>query len=184
LDDLYHQANANVARITGTTTTSMIAVELMRSNRSAAAIGPFGSKTPDDWQEAVSNAVHPTGQRYTLFRRGPRCRLLFLLIEWRSIRWIDDRIRNTPLPPMVGAGEVNDLIDPATDHGLHDVASRARRSGQLQAPPAHDASIRTGPLKVKSGRHMLYLAAPRCDCPERSEGQYAGAWQSSHPQEP
>jgi len=31
---------------------------------------------------------------------------------------------------------------------------------------------------------MLYLAAPRCDCPERSEGQYARAWQSSHPQEP
>ena len=48
LDDLYHQANARVARITGTTTTSMIAVELMRRSRSADAIGPFGSNTPAD----------------------------------------------------------------------------------------------------------------------------------------
>jgi hypothetical protein len=34
LDDRYHQANANVATITGITTTSMIAVELIfRSKR-------------------------------------------------------------------------------------------------------------------------------------------------------
>src|SRR5262249_30027105 len=32
--------------ITGTTTTSMIAVELMRSSRSADAIGPLGSRIP------------------------------------------------------------------------------------------------------------------------------------------
>jgi hypothetical protein len=35
----------------------------------------------------------------------------FLLIERDPIRWIDDRIRNAPLPPMGGAGKVNDLID-------------------------------------------------------------------------
>jgi hypothetical protein len=48
LDDLYHQANANVATIAGITTTSMIAVELMSRRRSADAIGPFGSITPAD----------------------------------------------------------------------------------------------------------------------------------------
>src|SRR5262245_46448710 len=55
LDDRYHQANTNVARITGTTTTSMIAVELIRSSRSAAAIGPCGSRTPC-WEQAPSAA--------------------------------------------------------------------------------------------------------------------------------
>src|ERR1700756_1945145 len=58
LDDRYHQANANVATITGTTTTSMIAVELIRISRSADAIGPCGSRTP--WEQALSITVATT----------------------------------------------------------------------------------------------------------------------------
>jgi hypothetical protein len=46
LDDLYQQANARVARIMGTATTSMIAVALIRSSRSAAAVDPRGSNMP------------------------------------------------------------------------------------------------------------------------------------------
>src|SRR5262249_37483137 len=57
LDDRYHQAHANVATITGITTTSMIAVELIRRSRSAAAIGPFGSRMPP---EQPPSAVAPT----------------------------------------------------------------------------------------------------------------------------
>jgi hypothetical protein len=37
-----------VATITGITTTSMIAVELIRRSRSADAIGPCGSRTPPE----------------------------------------------------------------------------------------------------------------------------------------
>src|SRR5260370_31470051 len=55
LDDRYHQANTNVAMITGTTTTSMIAVELIRRSRCADAIGPCGSRTP--WEQAPSAAA-------------------------------------------------------------------------------------------------------------------------------
>src|SRR5262245_34155440 len=56
LDDLYHQANTNVAMITGTTTTSMIAVELIRRSRCADAIGPCGSRMPC---EQAPSAVAP-----------------------------------------------------------------------------------------------------------------------------
>src|SRR6267378_468024 len=63
LDDLYHQANPKVARITGTTTTSMIAVELMRRRSSCDAIGPRGSSTPACRQEETSTAAHTTSQR-------------------------------------------------------------------------------------------------------------------------
>src|SRR5262249_45133995 len=52
LDARYHQANANVATITGITTTSMIAVELIRRSRCADAIGPCGSRIP--WEQAPS----------------------------------------------------------------------------------------------------------------------------------
>src|SRR5579871_1366820 len=48
LEDRYHHANPSVARITGTTTTSMIAVELIMSNRSAAAMGPCGLRMPSE----------------------------------------------------------------------------------------------------------------------------------------
>src|SRR5215471_3047735 len=60
LDARYHQANAKVATITGITTTSMIAVELMRRSRSADAIGPCGSNTPAGAQEERRMAA-PTG---------------------------------------------------------------------------------------------------------------------------
>src|SRR6516165_1044672 len=63
-DDLYHQANPNVARITGTTTTSMIAVELSKSSSWADAIGPCGSSTPVCWQEATRTAAPVIGHRY------------------------------------------------------------------------------------------------------------------------
>src|SRR3981081_1085665 len=54
-DDRYNQANPYVAMITGTTTTSMIAVELIRRSRCADAIGPCGSRTP--WEQAPSAAA-------------------------------------------------------------------------------------------------------------------------------
>src|SRR6516165_10813418 len=60
LDARYHQANAKVATITGTTTTSMIAVELIRRSRSADAIGPCGSRMPP---EQPPSAVTPTKAR-------------------------------------------------------------------------------------------------------------------------
>src|SRR5215469_6611337 len=63
LDDRYHQANASVATITGTTTTNMIAVELIRISRSADAIGPCGSNTPGGAQEATRRAAPTAGQR-------------------------------------------------------------------------------------------------------------------------
>ena len=53
LDALYHQAKAKVARTTGTTTTSMMAIELINSSRSADAIGPFGSRTPSEQPPSV-----------------------------------------------------------------------------------------------------------------------------------
>src|SRR6516165_12256967 len=55
LDARYHQANSKVATITGITTTSMIAVELMRRSRSADAIGPWGSRMP--WEQPPSAAA-------------------------------------------------------------------------------------------------------------------------------
>ena len=63
MEDRYHQANAKVATMTGTTTTSMIAVELMRRSRCAEAIGPCGSNTPADLQEARRMAAPGTDQR-------------------------------------------------------------------------------------------------------------------------
>src|SRR5262249_21245590 len=66
LDARYHQENANVARITGITTTSMIAVELIRSSRSAAAIGPCGSRTP--WEQAPSVRVATRTSASTAYR--------------------------------------------------------------------------------------------------------------------
>src|SRR6266478_5389531 len=70
LDDLYHQANPKVARITGTTTTSIIAVELIRRSRSCNAIGPCGSSTPLWLHEEKRTAAHTTSQRSKLTRRG------------------------------------------------------------------------------------------------------------------
>src|SRR5262249_9069197 len=55
LDALYHQAKPSVATITGMTTTSMIAVELIISSCSAEAIGPFGSNKP--WSQPASIAT-------------------------------------------------------------------------------------------------------------------------------
>src|SRR5215831_10981629 len=73
LDDLYHQANPKVARITGTTTTSMMAVELTRRSSSCDAIGPCGSSTPCWLQEQTNAAAHVSSQRSKPGRRGP-CR--------------------------------------------------------------------------------------------------------------
>src|SRR6266566_5143807 len=70
LDDRYHQANPSVARITGTTTTSMIAVELISRSRSADAIGPCGSSTPVWRQEETSTAAQTTSERRKLERRA------------------------------------------------------------------------------------------------------------------
>src|SRR5277367_5721085 len=44
LEDLYHQANPRVARIIGTTTTSMISVVLISRSNCADATGPCGSR--------------------------------------------------------------------------------------------------------------------------------------------
>src|SRR5438132_4068379 len=74
-DDRYHQANAKVARTTGTTTTSMIAVELISRSSSCAAIGPCGSSTPTWRQEATTTAAHTTSPRSKREWRG-RCRAL------------------------------------------------------------------------------------------------------------
>src|SRR6266567_1777009 len=60
-DDLYHQAKPKVARITVITTTSMIAVELMRSSRSAADMGPFGLRTPSEQPPSVAVPIKTTG---------------------------------------------------------------------------------------------------------------------------
>src|SRR5579871_5126524 len=57
LDERYHQANANVATITGITTTSMIAVELIRRSRCADAIGPCGSTTPPEQPARKGSAI-------------------------------------------------------------------------------------------------------------------------------
>src|ERR1700761_3510632 len=72
LDDRYHQVNARVATMTGITTTSIIAVELIRRRRSADEIGPCGSKMPVCWQEATRKAAPTTGQRNWRAQRG-RC---------------------------------------------------------------------------------------------------------------
>src|SRR5262249_57687409 len=77
-DDRYHQANAKVARITGTTTTSMIAVELIRRSRSAEAIGPCGSNRPAGAQEVRRMAAPTAGQRSKRERRGPYRKPVFL----------------------------------------------------------------------------------------------------------
>ena len=66
LDARYHQANTNVAMITGTTTTSMIAVELIRRSRCADAIGPCGSRTP--WEQAPSVTVATRTSASTAYR--------------------------------------------------------------------------------------------------------------------
>src|SRR6516165_94153 len=81
LEERYHQANAKVATITGTTTTSMIAVELIRRSRSAVAIGPCGSNTPARWQDATRKAAPTTAQRTRRDRRKRHCRPAALLIE-------------------------------------------------------------------------------------------------------
>jgi hypothetical protein len=81
LDDRYHQANTNVAMITGTTTTSMIAVELIRRSRSADAIGPCGFNTPAGWQDATRKAAPSTGQQ-SRPERQERCGELVLLIYY------------------------------------------------------------------------------------------------------
>src|SRR5215831_5398961 len=81
LDDRYHQANAKVATITGITTTSMIAVELIRRSRSADAIGPCGSSTPAGAQEVRRMAVLITDQRSRRDRRKRHGERASLLIE-------------------------------------------------------------------------------------------------------
>src|SRR5690348_321973 len=75
-DDLYHQANPNVARITGSTTTSIIAVELSKSSSSADAIGPCGSSTPVCWQEATRTAAPVISHRSKRERRPRLCPVL------------------------------------------------------------------------------------------------------------
>ena len=70
-----------VAPITGITTTSMIAVELIRRSRSAEAIGPCGSNMPAGLQEARRMAAHTAGQRSGR-KRQTHCRgLAVLFIE-------------------------------------------------------------------------------------------------------
>ena len=81
MDDRYHQANAKVATITGITTTSMIAVELIRRSRSADAIGPCGSRTPLGAQEARKGAAPTTDQRSRHDRRERHGRRAARLIE-------------------------------------------------------------------------------------------------------
>src|SRR5471032_1444877 len=54
-----HHANRPVARITGTTTASMMTVALNSMVRSAAPTGPCGSRTPEEVQ-AVSNKTSRT----------------------------------------------------------------------------------------------------------------------------
>src|SRR5262245_52365567 len=66
LDARYHQENANVAKITGITTTSMIAVELISRSRCADAIGPCGSRTP--WEQAPSVWVATRTSASTAYR--------------------------------------------------------------------------------------------------------------------
>jgi hypothetical protein len=106
----------------------MIAVELMRRSRSADATGPLGSKTPADWQEAVSNAAHPIGHRKAAVPRSLRWELPILLIE-REPR-IDRRDR-TRANQYGRAGEVENLTTPATDR----CASPMPDSRRLQARP-------------------------------------------------
>src|SRR5262249_55867066 len=79
LDDRYHQANAKVATMTGITTTSMIAVELSRSSRSAAAIGPCGSNIPAGAQDASRMAAPTAGQQRRRERGGPCSKPGFLI---------------------------------------------------------------------------------------------------------
>src|SRR5262245_33920874 len=63
LDERYHQANPKVARITGTITTNMMAVELISRRRSADATGPCGSSTPVCAQDATGTPALTTSQR-------------------------------------------------------------------------------------------------------------------------
>jgi hypothetical protein len=90
LDDRYHQANANVATITGITTTSMIAVELIKRSRCADAIGPCGSNTPAGAQEVRRMATPTTdqGSRRERPKRhgGPAFLLVEIAQERRAVR--------------------------------------------------------------------------------------------------
>src|SRR6516225_2835921 len=63
LDAPYHQANPKVARITGTITTNMMAVELISRRRSADATGPSGSSRPVFAQDATGTPALTTSQR-------------------------------------------------------------------------------------------------------------------------
>jgi hypothetical protein len=47
---------------------------------------------------------------------------------------VADGIRNYPLPPKVGAGEVDDLIAAAADQGFHHVEREALRLGPPRGP--------------------------------------------------
>jgi len=67
-----------VATITGTTTTSIIAVELIRRSRCAEAIGPCGSNTPAGLQEARRIVAPTAGQQSKLERRGLCSKAVFL----------------------------------------------------------------------------------------------------------
>src|ERR1700734_1672562 len=56
LEDLYHNDHPTLARITGTTMTSMISVALVSRSSCADAIGPCGSRMPCCPQEASTAA--------------------------------------------------------------------------------------------------------------------------------
>src|SRR5260370_155113 len=58
----YHHAKASVSTITGSTTTSMIAVALSRISRSADETGPCGSSTPAARQGPAMQAVTSAAQ--------------------------------------------------------------------------------------------------------------------------
>src|SRR5207237_312362 len=79
----YHQAKARVVMMTGTTTTSMIAKELISTSRSAAAIGPCGSNTPTGRQAATNSATPTSTNRYNRERAsGNRIQLVLSARYW------------------------------------------------------------------------------------------------------
>src|ERR1700752_5159432 len=62
-DERNQEATASVARIVGITIASMMPSELSRISRSAAAMGPLGSRTPSEQPPSVAAPIRTTASK-------------------------------------------------------------------------------------------------------------------------
>jgi hypothetical protein len=92
LDARNHQANAKIATMVGATIASMIAIESIRIDFSAAPIGPCGARIPvqpDSAREHSMIAVrHPAIRNFDLVECIPKFRRL---PNWPSSGYTSDR---------------------------------------------------------------------------------------------